>query len=261
MPYISPLLTGMANAVKKAAVAMTRDFNELEHLQNSVRKDNSFALHSAEKIEKTIKVELAKIKPSLPVICRSEEIIPADGHYFLLAPVDGFANFAHGNAAFAVSLAYVENNIVTDAIVYSPIYDELFFAEKGCGAFKEGFRNHERLRVAGTREISHSLIRCSANSEIIVKALSLSSNLSVSGCVSLDMAHLASAKLDGIIYSGASKEALAAGMLLVKEAGGYIAELGEKDVRSEDFNKILFGGNLIAANEILRQKIANTMAR
>lgn len=261
MPYISPVLTAMANAAKKASVAVTRDFNELEHLQNSVRKDNMFAVRSAGKAERTVKEELAKIRPAFPFVCKPEDTIPADGNYFLLKTIDGFGNFVHGNSAFALSLALVENGTVTHGVVYAPIYDELFFAEKGSGAFKEGFRSHERLRVAGAKDTANALIRCTADTEILRKALTLSPNTTVSGCVSLDLAHLAAGKLDAVAVLNAAPETLAAGMLLLKESGGYIVELGETDVRSEDFNKVLFSGKLLASNEALRQKVANTMAK
>lgn len=261
MVYISPMLSAMCSAAKKASVALTRDFNELEHLQNSVHKDNMFAVRSYEKVEKTIKEELGKFKPDYAVICKKADEIPANSPYFVLSPIDGFANFAHGNASFAISLALIENNGVVDAVVYSPISDEMFFAEKGCGAFKEGFRSHERLRVAGTKDTEKAVISCSSQADLLQKVLSLSSNLLVTGSASLDLAHLAAGKSDVAVLSNVSVMNLAAGLLLVKESGGYVVELGETDVRSENLEKVLAKGGLIASNENLRQKVANTMAK
>ena len=260
MAYISTTLTAIANAIKKASVALSRDFNELEHLQSG-HNDGRFAQRSYEKVEKTLQEELAKLKPTYAFVSKKDDVIPADGNYFLVTPIDGFANFAHGNGSFAVSVAMVENNVVVDAVVYNPVYDELFFAEKGCGAFKEGFRSHERLRVAGTKMTEQALIGCGTSAELFRKSLSLSKNVLVKGTSSLDLAYLAAGKLDIVVSADNLPQTIAAGMLLVKESGGYIVSLGETDVRSEDFAKVLFGGALIATNEALRQKAANTLAK
>ena len=260
MAYISTALTAMANAVKKASIALSRDFNELEHLQSGLN-DGRFAQRSYEKVEKTLKEELAKLKPAYAFISKKEDTIPASGNYFFVAPIDGYANFAHGNGNFAVSVAMVENSVVVDAVIYSPVYDELFFAEKGCGAFKEGFRSHERLRVAGAKIAEQALIGSGADAELFRKALSLSKNVQVKGVNSLDLAYLAAGKLDIVASADNLPQTIAAGMLLVKEAGGYIVALGETDVRSEDFAKVLFGGALIASNEALRKKAADTFAK
>ena len=260
MAYISTTLTAIANAIKKASVALARDFNELEHLQSG-HNDGRFAQRSYEKVEKTLQEELAKLKPTYAFVSKKDDVIPADGNYFLVTPIDGFANFAHGNGSFAVSVAMVENNVVVDAVVYNPVYDELFFAEKGCGAFKECFRSHERLRVAGTKMTEQALIGCGTSAELFRKSLSLSKNVLVKGTSSLDLAYLAAGKLDIVVSADNLPQTIAAGMLLVKESGGYIVALGETDVRSEDFAKVLFGGALIATNEALRQKAANTLAK
>lgn len=260
MAYLSPVLTLMVSAVKKASNALTRDFNELEHLQNAVRSDTMFAKRSYEKVERTLKEELSKAKAGYPVVVSEQDVIPASGNYFLLSPIDGFANFAHANNAFAISVAMVENNNVVDAVVYNPVSDEMFFSEKGCGAFKEGFRSHERLRVASSKQVEKALLYCNANAELLQKALKISPNVLISGSVALDLAYLAAGKSDAVIASDNSMATLAAGILLVKESGGYVFGLGETDIRSEDLRKVLFGGNIVATNEALRQKIADAMA-
>lgn len=261
MAYISPALTAITNAVKKASVPLTRDFNELERLQSSVRNDGMFAVRSYEKVERILKEELAKIRPSYPIICKKSDVVPMKGNYFAVSPIDGFPNFAHGNGNFAISVAMIENSNIVDAVIYNPIFDELFFAEKGCGAFKEGFRNHERLRVSGCKNIEKALISCNADTEVITKALTLSPNVIIKGAISLDLAYVAGGKSDVVISSNSTTCNIAAGMLLVKEAGGYILEIGNKDVRSEDLIKVLLNGEIIATNESLRQKIADVMAK
>ena len=261
MAYFSPALTNIVNAVKKASIALTRDFNELEHLQNSIHSDNTFAVRSREKVLNTIREELSKFKPNYAIISAKADSIPTDGNYFLVSPINGYANFAHGNANFAISVAMVENNIIVDGVIYSPIFDELFFAEKGCGAFKEGFRNHERLRIGGTKNIDKALLACNADLSILQKALSLSPNVTVKGSVALDLAYVAAGKVDAAVASDNSTFGIAAGILLVKESGGYIFTIGETDIRTEDLSNVLQNGNIIATNEALRQKLADTMAK
>ena len=260
MAYLSPVLTLIIAAVKKTSGALARDFNELEHLQNGVHGDSSFALRSAERTERILKEELSKIKAGYPVIVKNDEIIPASGNYFLLSPIDGFVNFAHANGNFAISVALVEKNAVVDAVIYNPISDEMFFAEKGNGAFKEGFRNHERLRIAGSKNLEKALISCNANVDLLQKVCKTSQNILISGSVSLDLAYLAAGKSDAVISANNTPATLAAGILLVKESGGYVFAIGETDIRSENLSKVIFGGNVIATNEALRQKIADMMA-
>lgn len=261
MAYISPVLTAIANAVKKASVPMMRDFNELEHLQNSLRNDGGFALHSRQKAEKILHEELAKFRSSYAVVMNQKDAIPASGNCFLVSAIDGYANFAHANASFAISVAMLENNVIVGAVVYSPIYDEMYFAEKGNGAFKEGFRNFERIRVATQKNVAGALICANADIKVVERVMSLTPNIALTGAVSLDLAHIAAGKADVAVWSSCSPAEIAAGILLVKEAGGYVYGLEDSDVRSENLQKTLFGGSVMATNEALRAKIAEAFAK
>ena len=261
MAYISPTLTLMISAVKKAAAALGRDFNELEHLQNSVHADNSFAQRSYEKVQKILREELSKIKAGYPVVFAAQNALPASGKFFAVCPLDGFANFAHGNAAFALAAALIEDNNAVASVVYSPINDELFFAEKGSGAFKEGFRNHERLRVAAAKNADKALVAANADAGAVKAALAVSVNPRISGATVLDLAYVAAGKTDAAIAAKSDFCTLSAGALLVKEAGGYIFAIGETDTRSENLQKALLGGSIFATNEALKQKIAEAIAK
>ena len=260
MAYISPILTLMVGAVKKISVALSRDFNELEHLQSGSHNDGMFASRSYEKAAKTLLEELSKAKPGYKVIIDDSEPLPASGNAFLVAPIDGFADFAHGNAAFAISVALLEGGNVVDAVIYSPISDELFFAERGGGAFKEGFRNHERLRVSGAKNLGKALFSCNADAGIVQKVLAVSPNLLIEGSTALALARFAGGKSDVVIGTATGKTAIAAGILVVKESGGYIFSVGETDIRTENLKKVLEEGNIVATNESLRQKVAELMA-
>lgn len=161
MAYISPLLTAVVGAVKKSASSMDRDFSELEQLQNSVRGNKNFVFGTYSRIEKNLKAELAKIRPDMPMFTPNDKVV--GDSYFAISPIEGLINFAHGNPDFAVSVALVENGAIICAVVYNPARDETFFAEKGKGAYKEGYRNHERLRVSAVKELDGALISATSS--------------------------------------------------------------------------------------------------
>ena len=166
MSYLSPSLTLLINAVKKASGSLNRDFSEIEQLQSSVKGYKEFVVASYTKVSKALQVELGKIHPDYALVSEAEKL--GAHNCYIVSPIDGLSNFAHGIPHFAVSVAVYENNTVTASVVYNPATDCLYFAEKGKGAYKEGFRNHERLRVSSRRdlkELRHWLIitKMSAN--------------------------------------------------------------------------------------------------
>lgn len=248
MSYISVSLNNIINAVKKASSALSRDFGEIEKLQSSVRGHREFTAAALEHLKKALRVELQKIRPDYAVVMDGDEE-PAAPH-FLVSPFDGMLNFMHGIDAFALSVAVIEKNAVIAAVVYNPATTELYFAEKGQGAFKEGFRNHERLRVSARKELGEALIGAedSALQNHVV-------GLRISGCVSLDLAAVASGKLDAVVSQGNQAASLAAGILLVKEAGGVVYDQHQKDIRTADIAAVLSSGNVIAANPVLGPKL------
>lgn len=261
MSYISPLLTSFVNAVKKSASSLDRDFNELEKLQNSIRGNRNFVVNSYGKVENTLKIELAKIRPDLPIFTPNDTVVGSS--YFAVSPIEGLVNFAHGNPEFAVSAALIENNNLICAVVYNPSRDEAFFGEKGKGAFKEGYRNHERLRVSSAKELQGALVSSTSSfKEDIADIIKLhsaiaakTSNLRISGCIAQDLAYLAGGKLDAVLSLDNHVCSIAGGMLLVKEAGGSVRGMNQKDIRAEDLCEIFKTGNLAAANFNLNQKV------
>ena len=197
MAYISPMLTNIVTAVKKASINLNRDFSEIERLQNSVKGSMDFTKIAFDKIQKGLKNELGKILPALPVVMVSEKV-PQSGMFLILSGIEGLANFAHGNPEFAISAALMDGQTVLAGVVYNPARDELFFAEKGKGAFKEGFRSHERLRVAARQELDGALVavRPMANdaelsAKIVNNTLRLCHDVRISGATALDLAYVA----------------------------------------------------------------------
>lgn len=267
MSYLSPTLTVLISAVKKAANNLNRDFNEIEQLQSSVKTHKEFVVASYGKVERAIRMELAKVKPDYPIV--ADNAPRPKGAYFIVSPLDGLSNFAHGIAHFALSVAVFENDTITAAVVYNPASDEMFFAEKGKGAYKEGFRNHERLRVSGRKELSDALISTlvSYNSDIkdymhIHNAIvSSTDNLRIFGSAALDLAYVAAGKLDAAVSLGNKTADIAAGLLLVKEAGGYIYDINQKDIRSENLSAVLASGNLVAVNAAMNTKVFDLLKK
>ena len=151
-------------------------------------------------------------------------------------------------------------------MVYNPARDELFFAEKGKGAFKEGFRSHERLRVAARQELDGALVAvgpmandAELSAKIVNNTLRLCHDVRISGATALDLAYVAAGKLDGVIAPATMLASMAAGILLVKEAGGLVLDMEQEDTRTEDLPMVLNSGNLMAASFNLSQKIAKIL--
>jgi len=261
MSYLSPLLTAVVNAVKKAASSLDRDFSELEQLQNSIRGNKNFVFNSYTRLENNLKTELSKIRPDVPVFTTNDT--PAGDSFFAISPIEGLINFAHGNPDFAVSVALIEKGVPLCAVVYNPSRDETFFAEKGKGAFKEGYRNHERLRVSATKELDGALVsstaafkeKCDQICRLHTAILAKTGNLRISGCIAQDLAYLAGGKLDALISLDNHLCSIAAGILLVKEAGGAIRATDQKDLRVEDLAAVFKTGNLAASNFNLSPKV------
>jgi len=254
MAYITPLLSAIVDAVKKSASSVDRDFMEIEKLQNSVKSIKTFVFNSYTRLEQNLKIELSKIRADIPVLTPSDKI--AGSSYFAVSPIEGLINFAHGNPDFAVSVALVENNDIVCAVIYSPVHDELFFAFSGMGAFKEGFRNQERLRTSSLKDLSSALIASTASFEtdlmplqqIHAAILKATGNLRISGCAALDLAYVAAGKYDAFVGSKCHFCAIAAGLLMVKEAGGAVRALSQKDGRAEDMAAVRQTGDLAATN-------------
>ena len=260
--YLSPNMTLLINAIKKASSSMDRDFNEIEQLQSSIKGYKEFVMGSYTKVSKSLQVELSKIHPDYPLVSEVSKL-PAQGGCYLVNPLDGLMNFAHGIPNFAISVATYEGGKITSAVIYNPALDNLYFAEKGKGAFKEGYRNHERLRVSARKDLSEALIGtlvsyhkdCAEYDNIQKRIISATDNVRVSGSCALDLAFVASGKLDAHVSLNNKLADYAAGLLLVKEAGGYVFDINQKDIRSENIDLVIGSGNLVITNAELGKKV------
>ena len=218
MNSISPNLNIMIKACEKASKILIRDFGEIENLQVSKKGPNDFVTNSDLKTEKIIIEELKKAKPNYSVISEENgiEINKDIKNTWIIDPIDGTVNFLHGVPHFAISIALKSNNEIVSGLIFDPIKNEMFYAEKNNGAF---FNNH-RIRVSKKSELNNCLFvtgeKVTNNIDLIYRK---------SGCASLDMAYVASGRYDGYFQNNLNLWDIAAGIVLVKEAGGIINQI------------------------------------
>jgi len=218
MNSISANLNIMIKASEKASKILIRDFGELENLQVSKKGPTDFVTNSDLKVERIIIEELKKARPNYSII--SEENGIEDNkdkeNIWIIDPIDGTINFLHGVPHFAVSIALKSNNEIVSGLIFDPIKNEIFYAEKNNGAF---FNNH-RVRVSKKNDINDCLF---ATGGKIEKEVDLTYRKS--GCAALDMAYVASGRYDGYFQNNLNLWDIAAGIILVNEAGGVLNEI------------------------------------
>ena len=213
MISISPNLNIMIKAAEKASKSVIRDFGEVEKLQVSKKGPYDFVTKTDKHVEKILIEELSKIKKNYSFITEETGIIKNNDkeNIWIIDPIDGTTNFLHGIPHFAICIALQSKKEIVSGLIFDPIKDEMFFAEKDKGAFL----NNQRLRVSKKNSIDDCLF--SSNHEG-VKFSDL--NMRYSGCAALDLAYVASGRLDGFFHNNINLWDVAAGEILVKEAGG-----------------------------------------
>ena len=245
MKSISANLNVMIKASEKASKILIRDFGEIENLQVSRKGPNDFVTNSDIKTERIIIDELKKAKPNYSIISEEYgiEINKDEKNTWLIDPIDGTINFLHGIPHFAISIALKSNNEIVSGIIFDPIKNELFFAEKNNGAYF----NNQRIRVSRKNEINDCLF-------VTGGKIKIESNLTYrrSGCAALDMAYVASGRYDGYFQNNLKIWDIAAGIILIKEAGGIINDI---DLNKTENIKVIASSEDINAKLI--EKINN----
>ena len=218
MKSISANLNLMIKASEKASKILIRDFGEIENLQVSRKGPRDFVTNSDIKVEKIIFEELKKARPNYSFISEEKgyENNKDKSNTWVIDPIDGTVNFLHGIPHFAISIALKTNNEIVSGLIYDPIKDEMFFAEKDNGAF---FNNH-RIRVSKKNNLNDCLF---ATGGKINQDLDLPNRKS--GCAALDLAYVASGRYDGYFQNDLNLWDIAAGIILIKEAGGIINDI------------------------------------
>ena len=266
MPSHSGLFTVIERAARKAGTALRRDFNEVQHLQVSRKGPADFVSIADKRAEQTLFEELRKARPDWGFLLEEGGEVKGDPDKprFIIDPLDGTSNFLHGIPHFAISIAVEEltpagKREITTALVYQPLTDESFWAEKGRGAWL----TDQRLRVSARRDLSEALIATGIPflghgdfvqwSRIFGAVAPEVAGIRRFGSAALDLAWVAAGRFDGYWESGLKPWDTAAGLLLVKEAGGYVTDFRGAD-RAMEKNEFL------AANDGLHVKLHKLVA-
>ena len=218
MKSISSNLNIMIKACEKASKVLIRDFGEIENLQVSKKGPTDFVTNSDLRTEKIIIQELKKARPNYSFLSEEGGIEENKDkkNIWIIDPIDGTVNFLHGIPHFAISIGLQSNDEIISGLIYDPIKDEMFFAEKDSGAFQ----NNQRIRVSKKSEINDCLF---ATNEEIVDETKIPNRKS--GCAALDLAYVAAGRYDGFFQKNLNLWDIAAGVILIKEAGGIVNDI------------------------------------
>ena len=267
---LSPHMTVMQNAAQKAAKRMLRDFNEVEQLQVSVKGPSDFVSQADLRAEQTIREELTKARPGYAFLMEESGKSGSDNWTWrwVVDPLDGTTNFLHGVPHWCISIGLerrLDNGAteIAAGMIYNPVHDEMFWAERGAGAFL----NEKRLRVSARREIRDALFATGipfaavAASRRLAFARTLGTlmpqvaGIRRFGAAALDLAWVAAGRYDGYWELGVKPWDIAAGLLIVREAGGYVTDAAGKEAALQE------GANdVVAANPHLHPRLLEVVA-
>ena len=228
MNSISPNLNIMIKACEKASKIIIRDFGELENLQVKKKGPRDFVTKTDRRVEKILIEELSKSKKNYSFLTEESGKIENNDKdkVWIIDPIDGTTNFLHGIPHFAISIALKIDNELKSALIHDPIKNEIFFAEKNNGAY---FNNH-RIRVSNKSDLEDCLFSTNQNG---LKVVFPNLNMRSTGCSALDLSYVGSGRLDGSFHNNIKLWDIAAGILIIEEAGGTV-----NDITKYNYNKI-----------------------
>ncbi|HET9715576.1 MAG TPA: inositol monophosphatase family protein [Pseudolabrys sp.] len=256
----SALLNVMISAARKASRAIKRDFGELEKLQVSLKGPANFVSAADRRAEETIYAELMKARPDYGFL--GEEGGKREGtdktHTWIVDPLDGTTNFLHGIPHFAISLALQREGVIVAGLIYNPATDEMFVAERGKGAFL----NERRIRVAARTRLFDAIVGCGlahyghGDIPLSIKEVGAMQDqvagLRRFGASALDLAWVAAGRLDGYWERSLKPWDMAAGIVLIREAGGFVSDCEGRDA-------MLARGHIVAGNEIIHKELLSRL--
>ncbi|HZC58192.1 MAG TPA: inositol monophosphatase family protein [Xanthobacteraceae bacterium] len=252
----SAVLNVMIKAAHRAGRSLKRDLGEVEQLQVSLKGPRNFVTAADRRAEEIVREELAKARPDYGFI--GEESGAHEGsdktHRWIVDPLDGTTNFLHGIPHFAVSIALERNGAIVAGLVYNPANDDLFVAERGKGAFL----NDQRIRVAGRQRLSEAVVACglphfgrgdlAVGRREIAAAQQHFAGLRRFGAAALDLAWIAAGRFDAYWERDLSPWDMAAGIVLVREAGGFVTDIDGHD-------SIFTKGSVVAGNYTMHREL------
>lgn len=258
----TPVMTVMVAAARKAARGLQRDFGEVENLQVSMKGPADFVTAADRKAEKIIFQELSKARPGYGFLMEEGGVVEgADkSHRWIIDPLDGTTNFLHGIPHFAISIGLERDGQMVAGVVYNPITDEMFIAEKGQGAFV----NDRRIRVAVRRELTQCVVGCGTphigrpgHERYISELRGVMLNVSGvrrMGAASLDLAYVAAGRFDAYWEANLAPWDLAAGVVIVREAGGTVSDMDGRE-------NMLASGSVIVGNEMVHAQLSKVLKK
>ncbi|MBA1145320.1 inositol monophosphatase family protein [Mesorhizobium neociceri] len=258
----SALLNVMVQAAMKAGRSLSRDFGEVQNLQVSMKGPGDYVSQADRKAEDILFAELSKARPGYAFLMEERGVVEGDDdqHRWIVDPLDGTTNFLHGIPIFSISIALERQGQLVAAVIYNPAMDELYTAERGGGAFM----NDRRLRVAGRSKLTDCVIGCGVphlgrgqHGNFLVELRNVMAEVSGVrrlGSAALDLAYVAAGRMDGFWETGLSAWDIAAGLLLVREAGGFVSDMdGGQDM--------LEAGSVVAGNEVIQRALLKAVKK
>ena len=258
----SALLNVMVQAATKAGRSLARDFGEVQNLQVSLKGPGDYVSQADRKAEEIIYNELLKARPGYSFLMEESGTVKGsdDQHRWIIDPLDGTTNFLHGIPLFAISIALERQGVLVAGLIYNPAMDELYTAERGGGAFL----NDRRLRVAARRKLNDAVIGTGIphlgrgdHGRYLVELRNVMGEVSGirrMGAAALDLAYVAAGRLDGFWEDALHPWDMAAGMLIIREAGGFATDkAGGQEI---------FGtGGIVAGNEAIHTALLKTLKK
>jgi myo-inositol-1(or 4)-monophosphatase len=258
----SALLNVMVQAAMKAGRSLSRDFGEVQNLQVSLKGPGDYVSQADRKAEEIIFTELSRARPGYAFLMEERGVVEGEDaqHRWIVDPLDGTTNFLHGIPLFSISIALERQGQIVAGIVYNPAMDELYTAERGGGAFL----NDRRLRVAGRGKLVDAVIGCGVphlgrgqHGNFLIELRNVMAEVSGVrrlGSAALDLAYVAAGRMDGYWETGLSAWDIAAGTLLVREAGGFTSDM-------DGGQAMLETGSVVAGNEAIHRALLRTVKK
>ena len=256
MKLTSANINVLVKASRKAAKVLIRDYGEVEKLQVSLKGPGDFVTMTDKKVEKILIEELQKARPDYSILSEETGYIKKGEEFkWIIDPIDGTANFLHGIPHFAISIGLEKNDEIICGIIYDPIKDEMFFAEKGNGSYL----NNQRIRVSSRSKLNNCMVvtggprkDSSEREKVIEEYKKFSSAVDVPirkmGSAALDMAYVAAGRFDGFWQRNLNHWDIAAGIIIVKEAGGFVTDFSGN-------NKYVENKTILVANSKINEEM------
>jgi len=252
----SAVINVMINAARKGARTLIHDFNEVEQLQVSQKGPADFVSEADRRAERTLRRELEKARPDYGLLLEEGGEVPGRDplHRWIVDPLDGTTNFLHGIPHFAISIGLERAGEIVAGVVHDPLRDETFWAERGAGTFL----NDRRLRVSARRNMQEAVFATGipfgdrpGKPEMLAALqpmMERTAGVRRFGCASLDLAYVAAGRYEGFWELGLSPWDVAAGIVIVREAGGFVTDL-------EGRPNALYGDSIVAGNGQLHEPL------